>query len=165
MYVVVIDLSFFLHSKYMFIDNISFNNQLLYSNIKSLSYTQWVGKLHFINSIQASLREMNISVIFFWILERGTKTYFFYQFLLEIFQQMYIAYSWMLFLSADTGYILTMALRIVKSGYLKRFSSRSLTVVFKEYHSKLIYDTFFINYQYIILQFAPSMVWLFIIFT
>lgn len=99
LYVVVIDLSFFLHSKYMFIDNISFNNQLLYSNIKSLSYTQWVGKLHFINSIQASLREMNISVIFFLISERGTKTYFFYQFLLEILQQMYIAYSWMFFLS------------------------------------------------------------------
>lgn len=155
MYVVVIDLSFFLHSKYMYIDNISFNNQLLYSNIKSLSYTQWVGKLHFINSIQASLREMNISVIFFLISERGTKTYFFFTNSYLKFFNKCTLHIHGCFFSPDTGYILiTMALRIVKSGYLKRFSSKSLTVVFKEYHSKLIYDTFFINYQYIILQFA-----------
>lgn len=74
--------------------------------------------------------EINIFVIFFYISERGEFKFIkrvFYQFLFEILKQIYILYSWVVFFSD----ILTMALRIVKSGYLKRFSSKSLTVVLK----------------------------------
>lgn len=59
---------------------------------------------------------------------------------------MYIVYLWMFFFFVDIGYIFIMVLRIVKLGYLKRFSSKLLIVVFKEYYFKLIYDIFFINY-------------------
>lgn len=60
---------------------------------------------------------------------------------------MYIVYLWMFFFFVDIGYVFIMVLRIVKLGYLKRFSSKkSLIVVFKEYYFKLIDDIFFINY-------------------
>lgn len=90
---------------------------------------------------------MNIFVIFFLILERGIKIYFFFiNFYLKFFNKC-ILYIYGCFFFLDIGYILIiMVLRIVKLGYLKRFSSKLLIVVFKEYYFKLIYDIFFINY-------------------